>query len=135
MNRQMLLALLERAVKTGVQAAAAILLAGAPLDLISAPWTRAVSVGGMAALLSALTSLLTLRLAVLPPVVDVIVRAVKTGVQTFITAALAGSWGVLDMPWRVQLLAALTATVASVLTSWASLPVGDQGTPSMVKAA
>lgn len=129
------LSLLERAAKTGVQVAAALLLAGAPLDLISAPWTGAVSAGGMAFLLSTLTSLMTAGLPVMPATLDVIVRAVKTGVQAFITAALAGGWGVLDMPWRTQLLAAVTAMVGSVLTSWMSLNVGDPGTPSLVRSA
>lgn len=135
MNRQFWLNLLERAAKTGVQVAAALLLAGAPLDLISAPWVRAVSAGGMAALLSAVTSLLMANVVVQSPILDLIVRAVKTAGQTFLTAAVAGGFGLLDMPWRVSLLAALTAAVGSVLTSWASLNVGTPGTPSMVKAA
>jgi len=46
---------LERAVKTFAQAVAALLMAGG-FGLIDAPWLDALSAGGMAALLSVLTS-------------------------------------------------------------------------------
>jgi hypothetical protein len=48
-------ATLERAVKTFAQAVAAMLMAGG-FGLIDAPWLDALSAGGMAAVLSVLTS-------------------------------------------------------------------------------
>lgn len=55
MSTQYLKDLAERAIKTFCQALAATLTAGA-VDLISVPWTGALSAAGLAALLSVLTS-------------------------------------------------------------------------------
>lgn len=55
MTRTYLKDLAERAVKTFAQALVAVLSAGS-MDLLSVPWTAALSTAGLAALLSVLTS-------------------------------------------------------------------------------
>lgn len=55
-NRHYMKQLVERAVKTFAQALAAILVASGA-GLLDADWTGALSAAGMAALISALTSL------------------------------------------------------------------------------
>jgi hypothetical protein len=127
--------LLERALKTALQAAVALLIAAGPLDLLSAPWVDAVAAGGMAALLSMLTTLVTTGAPALPSWAVPIYKALATGVQTFIATAIAGGWGLLDTPWRATLLASATAAVTSLLTSIASAPFGPPGSSVVVAEA
>jgi hypothetical protein len=60
-------------------------------------------------------------------------RAAKTFAQTLVALLSADSFGLLNAPWGASLSAAGMAAVLSVLTSIASRPVGESGTPSLVK--
>ena len=60
-TRQFWIQTLERAVKTFAQALAAVLVAGGA-GLLSADWRNALSVAGMAALVSVLTSVASVRI-------------------------------------------------------------------------
>ena len=52
-------------------------------------------------------------------------RAIKTFAQTVIAAVGVTAVAIDQVPWRVVLLTAATATVLSVLTSIASSGIGD----------
>ena len=68
---------------------------------------------------------------------DVCERATKTFAQAFLAAApvFSASEQFQHAHWRDAISIAMTATVFSLLTSWAShrLPVGEPGTASAVK--
>jgi hypothetical protein len=130
----LLILALERAAKTGVQVAGAVLFVGHTLDLASAPWRDAVAAGVMAALLSIVTTLATVGAPWLPAWAVPTYKALMTGLQSLLAAGAAGRWGLLDAPWRSVVVTALSAAVASMLTSLGSIPIGPPGT-SLVKAA
>lgn len=58
-------------------------------------------------------------------------RAIKTFAQTVIAAVGVTAVAIDQVPWRVVLLTAATATVLSVLTSIASSGIGDRNSPSV----
>lgn len=62
-------------------------------------------------------------------------RAVKTFAQTLVAILGANSFGLLTAPWTMALSTAGMATLLSVLTSIASAPIGDPGTPSLLPPA
>ncbi|HEX6968879.1 MAG TPA: holin [Micromonosporaceae bacterium] len=59
-------------------------------------------------------------------------RALKTFVQTFAAALVAGGTDLLSVGWKQALLTAALAAVASVVTSLGSAGVGEPGSPSLV---
>jgi hypothetical protein len=130
----LLILALERAVKTGAQVAGALLFVGHTLNLASAPWRDAIAAGVMAALLSAVTTLATAGAPRLPAWAVPSYKALVTGVQSLLAVGAAGRWGLLDASWRSVVVTALSAVVASMLTSLGSIPIGPPGT-SLVKAA
>lgn len=66
---------------------------------------------------------------------DALERALKTFAQTLLATLTVGgaTTGIHELPWVAALSIAATATVLSLLTSVASLPVGNQ-TASMTTA-
>lgn len=61
-------------------------------------------------------------------------RAVKTAAQGALLSYGGQQINLLDHGWKVIVLAAASAFITSVLTSVASIPVGDTSSPSLVKA-
>lgn len=59
-------------------------------------------------------------------------RALKTFLQTFSAALVAGGTDLISVGWKQALVTALLAAVASVVTSLGSTAVGDSGSPSLV---
>jgi hypothetical protein len=59
-------------------------------------------------------------------------RALKTFVQTFAAALVAGGTDLLSVGWKQALLTAALAALASVVTSLGSTAVGDSSSPSLV---
>ena len=62
-------------------------------------------------------------------------RAIKTVAQTLLSLWLVGDvmFNILTVDWTSALGVAAGAGVISLLTSIVSLPVGDSGSPSLVK--
>ena len=128
---------LERAGKTIVQVfASTIITLG-----VAAHWTNwwhAIDIALLAGVVSLLTSVLTVPLSAnLAPAAQVAVRAVFTFVQSALGFLAANTFlDLTHVPWLQVLQVSLIATVTSVLTSWASYPVGAlKGHPSVVNAA
>lgn len=63
---------------------------------------------------------------------DAIERACKTAAQAAVGVMGTGALGVLDVDWTGVAAAAALGFVLSLLTSLASEPFGDPGTPSLV---
>ena len=63
---------------------------------------------------------------------DLLERAIKTFAQVAAAEAVADGTGLLSTDWVALLSLAGMAAVLSVLTSLASLPLGDSGTASAV---
>jgi len=59
-------------------------------------------------------------------------RALKTFVQTFAAALVAGGTDVISVGWKQALLTAALAALASVVTSFGSSAVGESDSPSLV---
>lgn len=66
---------------------------------------------------------------------DAVERALKTFAQTLIALLGVGGFGIIDAPWFSSLSVAGLAAVLSVLSSVASVTVGEQGTASLVPAS
>lgn len=62
-------------------------------------------------------------------------RAVKTFAQSLVAILSATGVGLLTAPWSTALSTAAMAALLSVLTSMASAPVGESGTPNLLPAA
>ncbi|MGH3778428.1 MAG: holin [Pseudonocardiaceae bacterium] len=62
-------------------------------------------------------------------------RAVKTFAQSLVAILSATGVGLLTVPWSAALSTAGMAALLSVLTSMASAPVGESGSPSLLPAA
>lgn len=60
-------------------------------------------------------------------------RALKTAAQTAAGLMSANGMGILDVDWPALASVAGLAFLYSVLTSVASVPIGDDSTPSVVK--
>jgi hypothetical protein len=60
-------------------------------------------------------------------------RALKTFIQTFAAALVAGGVDLLSVGWKQALLTAALAALASVVTSVSSTTVGDPASPSLVR--
>lgn len=65
---------------------------------------------------------------------DALERAVKTFAQSLLALIGAGLVNVVLLDWTDMLGISATAALVSVLTSFVSLPVGDNGTASVVSA-
>lgn len=63
---------------------------------------------------------------------DAVERASKTAAQAAVAALGVGAVGILDVDWAGVAAAAALGFVLSVLTSVASEPFGDAGTPSLL---
>lgn len=61
-------------------------------------------------------------------------RAVKTFAQSLLAILGVNGVGLLTVPWVAALSTAGMATLLSVLTSVASVPVGEQDTPNLLPA-
>lgn len=59
-------------------------------------------------------------------------RALKTAAQTAVVLIGADSFDVITADWAALVSLSAGAAIVSVLTSVASLPVGEPGTPSAV---
>lgn len=59
-------------------------------------------------------------------------RAIKTFAQSLAAIFSAAGLGLLTVPWSASLSTAGMAAVLSVLTSMASAPVGESGSPSLL---
>jgi len=64
---------------------------------------------------------------------DTLERAVKTFAQSLVALLGAGATNIVLLNWPDMLGVSATAALLSVLTSVVSLPVGDNGTASVVK--
>ena len=62
-------------------------------------------------------------------------RAVKTFAQTLVAVLSITSFGLLNAPWTTALSTAGMAAMLSVLTSMASVPVGEPNSPNLLPAA
>ncbi|MGH3883708.1 MAG: holin [Pseudonocardiaceae bacterium] len=62
-------------------------------------------------------------------------RAVKTFAQSLVAILSATGVGLLTVPWSTALPTAGMAALLSVLTSMASAPVGEPGSPSLLPSA
>jgi hypothetical protein len=125
---------LERAGKTVVQVFASVILTLG----VAAHWQtfwHALDVGLLAGVVSLLTSVLSVPIAAnLAPAAQVAMRALLTFVQAGLSYLAANTFlDLTSVPWLQVLQVALIATVTSILTSWASYPVGPlKGHPSVV---
>ena len=66
---------------------------------------------------------------------DAAERAIKTAAQAGAAFFIVGETGVADVDWATVGGVAVVAAVASVFTSLASSPFGDEGTASLVREA
>lgn len=66
---------------------------------------------------------------------DTAERSIKTAAQAGAAFFIVGETGVADVDWATVGGVAVVAAIASVLTSLASSPFGDEGTASLVREA
>lgn len=59
-------------------------------------------------------------------------RAIKTAAQLAVATIGTGAVGLLEVDWQAVVLASALGAVLSILTSVASAPFGQPGTPSLV---
>lgn len=59
------------------------------------------------------------------------IRAIKTFAQALIAVIGTGALGILEVDWAQALSVSLMAAVLSILTSIASMPFGEKGTPGL----
>ncbi|MGQ4548312.1 holin [Dermabacteraceae bacterium P13077] len=112
----------KRAANTFAQSLVGLVGAGG-LVLLDAGWDQALSVAGMAALISVLTSLTSTNIQASKTLwVSVLERSLKTFAQSLLAVVGTGAAGLLDVDWRQALLVAGTAAAMSVLTTVLGTP-------------
>lgn len=124
----------ERAGKTVVQVFASTLLTLGVALHWTAFW-HALDVGLLAGVVSLITSVVAIPVSVqMAPVVQVLLRALLTFGQSCLAYLAANTFlSLTSVPWLDMFQVALIATIASVVTSWASWNVGPvKGNPSTV---
>jgi hypothetical protein len=141
---------LERAGSTFVEQLSVLLVpylvVSAGFKLAHVPWLSTLDVAGFAALASLATSVLTFGIPVLPQGWDLVLRVVKTGVQSFVGVVFAAGVtpSVVHAHWTLGFataiptaLAALVKGLASTAAPWsvgASLLPASKALYSVVKA-
>lgn len=136
-SEQFLVDLAERVISTFLQAfLAALLTTSAVTDASTNPnvhvsWLDAAMIGLLAAVVSALTTLLvwlTDVKAIENPYVDLVYRVVVTFVQTLLGYLVAaGTMSALDFNWNAALLAAAVAAGAALLKALIGLNAASRG--------
>lgn len=116
---------LERAGRTFVQQFAVILLAvPAASLLITQNWVFAADSAGFAAAVSALTSILTFKVPVLGVWPDLVLRGLKTGLQSFVGTISAGQIVTISgADWKGALATAVPVALTALLTGLAAMGV------------
>lgn len=116
---------LERAARTFVQQFTVILLAAPAAGLVvQQNWLLAADSALFAAVVSLITSILTFKVPVLGVVPDLVLRVLKTGLQSFVGTLVAGE--VLDIShadWRGALGTAIPVMFTAFLTGLAAMGV------------
>lgn len=116
---------LERAARTFLQQLSVILLAGGVANVLSHPhWALALDSAGFAALVSLATSLATIALPELTPPVDLLLRVVKTFIQSLCGTLLASTvTSVIHFDWTAAVAVAIPVSLTALLTGLAALGV------------
>lgn len=141
---------LERAGSTFVEQLSVLLVpylvVSAGFKLANVPWLSTLDVAGFAGLASLATSILTFGIPVLPQGWDLVLRVVKTGVQSFVGVVFAAGVtpSIVHAHWTLGFatavptaLAALVKGLASTAAPWsvgASLLPASKSLYSVVKA-
>jgi Putative lactococcus lactis phage r1t holin len=122
--RRYLLDPAERATSTFVQQFSVILLASGSAGVSEAvQWSKAADVAGFAAVVSLLTSLLTFRIPPQGSGPDLLLRVLKTGLQSFLGVLAADqlSPGIVHADWGDALAAAVPVMLLALLKGTAAL--------------
>lgn len=116
---------LERAARTFIQQFVVILMAtGSAGLLVHQNWLIAVDSAGFAALVSLVTSIATFKVPTLSPLYDLLLRVVKTFLQSFAgTLAAAEVLNLSHVDWKGDLAVAIPVALTALLTGLAALGV------------
>lgn len=115
---------LERAARTFAQQFVLALTAGGGAVLLTQSWQLAADSAGLAALVSILTSVLTFKVPHLPAWADLLLRVVKTGLQSFLGTLIASSaLSLTQVDWQGALALAIKVAGAAAVIGIAALGV------------
>lgn len=127
---------LDRAVRTAIQALAGYLVAAHTVGDVD--WRTAALAVALAAAVSLLQGLVDLPAVTIGgPWGDIFGRAIRTFAQTAL-ASTASAVLITDIPWSTVLSASALAALTSIATSLIALPLGSRevkGTPALVGPA
>lgn len=127
---------LERAARTFVQQFVVILLAtGTAGLLVHQNWLIGLDSAGFAAIVSLLTSALTFKVPALSANLDLLLRVVKTFLQSFVgTLAASQALDISHADWKGALALAIPVAMTSLLTGLAALGVSGTNGASLLPA-
>lgn len=116
---------LERAARTFVQQFVVMLLAvGSAGMLLHQNWLISADSAGFAAIISLITSVLTFMVSPKPDIVDLVLRVLKTLVQSFFgTLVAAHVLSIQHADWKGALAIAVPVALTALLTGLAALGV------------
>jgi hypothetical protein len=117
----------ERAAATFIEVAVVMLFATGGDLLVHPTWLLAVYGGGVAALVSVLTSLLSIPVPTLSPWLDLGFRVVKTFIQAFVAALVVGATDYVNVDWQGALAAAFPVALLALLKGLAAMNVPRTG--------
>jgi|SRR6478609_11212151 len=117
----------ERAIATFIEVAVVMLFANGGDLLVHPDWLLAVYAGGVAALISVLTSFASIPVPPLSPWLDLGFRVVKTFVQAFVAALVVGATDYTSVDWAGALAAAFPVALLALLKGLAAMNVPRTG--------
>lgn len=127
---------LERAGRTFIQQFTVLLLAAPAAGLlVQQNWLAAVDSAVFAAIISLITSVITFKVPVLPVWADLLLRVLKTGLQSFLATLVAGKiLTISGADWQGALGVAIPVMLAAFLTGLAALGVPSTNGASLLPA-
>lgn len=127
---------LERAARTFVQQFVVVLMtAGTAGLLLHQNWLIGLDSAAFAAAISILTSVLTFKVPVLPTSADLLLRVVKTFLQSFLgTLSASQVLSVSGADWKGALAVAVPVALTALLTGLAALGVPGTAGASLLPA-
>lgn len=125
---------LERAARTFVQQFSVLLLAAPAAGLLAQQnWLVAFDSGLFAAAVSLITSILTFRVPALSAALDLTLRVLKTGLQSFLGTLIAGQvLTISGADWRGALGVAVPVMVTAAITGLAALGIPSTNGASLL---
>lgn len=127
--KKQILDIIERAAKTAAQTAAATITVGAAVSDVN--WGSMASVAGLSAILSILTSLVSLKLGdtfgasiAINQYAQLVEKVVKTGIQTLI-ATIGTQTMIGQVNWIGGLSVAAVAMILTLLTNFNEISISE----------